>query len=104
MIGAFWRSMKHQWLYLNQVDSLGKVRSLVEFYVAQHNSTIPHTAFEGQTPNEIYFGTGAAIPDELTERRKKARQARLDFNRTARCGRCPASDSNDYEHVAIAHT
>ena len=49
---------------------------------------IPHAAFHGQTPDEIYFGTGAAIPDELAERRKKARQARLDFNRRARCGLC----------------
>ena len=89
MIEAFWRSMKHQWLYLNQLDSFGKVRSLVEFYVAQHNSTMPHAAFDGPTPDEIYFGTGDAIPDELAERRKRARQARLDFNRASRCGQCP---------------
>ena len=43
--------------------------------MAQHNTTIPHAAFDGQTPDEIYFGTGAAIPDQLAERRKKARQA-----------------------------
>ena len=79
MIEAFWRSMKHAWLYLNQLDGFAKVKSLVAFYVEQHNTTIPHAAFDGQTPDEIYLGKGAAIPDELAERRKKARQARLEF-------------------------
>jgi putative transposase len=103
MIEAFWRSMKHQWLYLNQLDGFEKVRGLVAFYVGQHNTVIPHAAFDGQTPDEIYFGTGAAIPDELAERRKRARKERLAFNRGSRCGQCPVSDSNHSELVAIAN-
>jgi hypothetical protein len=33
MIEAFWRSLKHQWLYLNSLDSIERLRALVEFYV-----------------------------------------------------------------------
>ena len=53
MIEAFWRSMKHQWLYLNSLDSVAAVRRRVSFYVAAHNTAVPHSAFQGQTPDEM---------------------------------------------------
>ncbi|MSR47664.1 MAG: DDE domain-containing protein, partial [Planctomycetes bacterium] len=64
MIEAWWRCLKHQWLYLHPLDSMAKVRSLVAFYVAEHNLRLPHSAFRGQTPDEMYFGTGDAVPDQ----------------------------------------
>ncbi len=33
MIEAFWRVMKHQWIFLNSLDSLATLRRLVEFYI-----------------------------------------------------------------------
>jgi transposase InsO family protein len=50
MIESWWRSLKHQWLFLNQLDSVGSVRRLTSFYVEEHNSRLPHSAFRGQTP------------------------------------------------------
>jgi putative transposase len=47
MIEAWWRVLKHQWLFLNELDSLSKVTSLVTFYVDQHNRHLPHSAFKG---------------------------------------------------------
>ncbi len=88
MIEAWWRCLKHQWLYLHHLDSMAKVRSLVAFYVAEHNSRLPHSAFRGQTPDEMYFGTGAAVPDELDESRRAARAARVAANRARRCAVC----------------
>jgi putative transposase len=35
MIEAWWRSLKHQWLFLHSLDSLGTVRRLVAFYVEE---------------------------------------------------------------------
>jgi putative transposase len=58
MIEAWWRSLKHQWLFLHSLDSVGTVRRLVEFYVEEHNTVLPHSAFRGQTPDEMYFGRG----------------------------------------------
>lgn len=88
LIEAWWRSLKHNWLFLNQLDSAAKVRRLVAFYVEQHNSRLPHSAFRGQTPDEMYFGTGAHVPDELAGAREEARRARIEVNRDARCAVC----------------
>jgi putative transposase len=90
LIEAWWRSLKHNWLFLNPLDSLARVRSLVTFYVSEHNSTIPHSAFQGQTPDEVYFGTGDHVPELLAVQRREARVARLAANRAARCGVCSA--------------
>jgi transposase InsO family protein len=59
MIEAWWRSLKHQWLYLITLDTKETVAELVGFYVTQHNIVIPHFALDGLTPDEAYFGTGA---------------------------------------------
>jgi hypothetical protein len=68
MIEAWWRSLKHQWLFLHSLDSVPTVRRLVAFYVQEHNTVLPHSAFRGQTPDEIYFGTGDTVPTDLTSR------------------------------------
>jgi putative transposase len=88
MIEAFWRSLKHQWLYLNSLDSIERLRALVEFYVEQHNTQMPHAAFHGQTPDEMYFGTTANLPAELAAAREQARAERLAANRAMSCDRC----------------
>jgi len=55
MIEAWWRSLKHQWLFLHSLDSVSTVRRLVAFYVDEHNRVLPLSAFRGQTPDEMYF-------------------------------------------------
>jgi len=89
LIEAWWRTLKHQWLYLHSLDDLATVRRLVAFYVTQHNETTPHSAFQGQTPDEVYFGRGDHMPDELAVRRTAARQQRAASNRSAACSACP---------------
>jgi len=76
-IEAWWRILKHQWLFLHALDSATKVRSLVAFYVTEHNSRLPHSAFRGQTPDEMFFGTGESVPDALVTARAAARRTRL---------------------------
>ncbi len=93
MIEAFWRVLKHQWLFLNPLDTIERLRSLVAFFVNEHNAKVPHAAFRGQTPDEMYFGTAARLPEELATARKTARDKRLAANRAASCARClPPSD------------
>ena len=60
----------------------------VAFYVDQHNIHLPHSAFQGQTPDEMYFGTGEHIPKELEAARLAARQSRLKANRALSCQKC----------------
>ena len=93
MIEAWWRSLKHQWLFLHSLDSVTTVRRLVEFHVQEHNRVLPHSAFRGQTPDEMYFGTGDAGPADLTSRAAAARRARVEANRSAACGTCPSIDA-----------
>jgi hypothetical protein len=85
MIEAWWRSLKHQWLFLHSLDSVTTVRRLVEFYVQEHNRVPRHSAFRGQTPDEMYFGTGDAVPADLTAHGAAARRARAEANQSAAC-------------------
>ena len=94
MIEAFWRSLKHSWIYLHTLDNFTGLGRLIEFYVAAHNEVMPHAAFNGQTPNEMYFGTGVAVPAELAAAREIAREERMKANRSSGCGVCvPGADS-----------
>ena len=64
------------------------VEKLVAFYVAEHNTRLPHSAFRGETPDERYLGTGTEVPSQLEAARKAARQARLQGNRALACATC----------------
>ena len=71
---AYWRSLKHQWLFLNTLDTVARVRALVEFHVTEHNTKMPHAALRGQTPDEMFFGIAAKVPEELALAKTNARQ------------------------------
>ena len=88
MVETFWRSLKHQWLFLNTLDTVARVRALGESYVTEHNTKMPHPAFAGQTPNEMFFGTGTKVPEEVAVAKNQARAARLAANRALSCERC----------------
>jgi transposase InsO family protein len=89
MIEAFWRSLRHQWLYLHSLDSFRQLGQLIDFYVNEHNTQMPHHAFRGQTPHEIYFGRSDGVRDHLTAARHRARSARIEANRGESCRACP---------------
>lgn len=88
MIEAWWRILKHSWLFLHSLTTATQVRSLVELYVTEHSSKLPHSAFDGQPPDEVYFGAGAHVLDALAMARAVARQARLATNRVEQCAVC----------------
>ncbi len=87
MIEAFWKSLRHQWLYLHELHSPEAVERLVEFYVTQHNSVMPHAAFDGQTPDEVYCGRPSIAPT-LEAGWLSARALRLEANRSRSCAAC----------------
>jgi hypothetical protein len=92
LIESWWRALKHQWLYLNSLDSVNKLENLVAFYVNEHNTHLPHSAFRGQTPDEMYFGTGNDIPRQLESARLVARRIRMEINRATTCVTCKPID------------
>ncbi len=71
------------------------MRRLVAFYVAAHNTDIPHSAFRGQTPDEMYYSRGQDIPEKLEAAKVRARAARLMANRATSCSAClPGSNTS----------
>ena len=52
MIEAFWRSLRHQWLYLHSLESF-----------TQSTTRRCHHAFDGQTPDEVYFDQAERVGD-----------------------------------------
>jgi putative transposase len=88
IIEAWWRSLKHQWRYLNTLDTMAHLETLITFFVEEHNAKMPHSAFTGQTPDEMDFGTAKNLADELAVARGKARERRLAVNRAVTCHRC----------------
>ena len=91
LIEAFWRQLKHAWLFLNALESTAAVRRLVAFYVDEHNEKIPRAVLEARTPDEVYFGREENLPERLSEQRKRAQRVRSAANRAASCHRCESS-------------
>jgi transposase InsO family protein len=102
LIEAWWRSLKHGWLFLHQFDSFAALEKLIAFYVREFNQVMPHSAFHGQTPDEMFFGRGNAVPDELAAARKQARAARLEANRNLGCDQCRAPSMSQARSQAVA--
>jgi putative transposase len=51
LIESWWRSLKHGWLFINHLENIVTLRKLIDFYAAEHNQRMPHSAFHGQTPD-----------------------------------------------------
>ena len=73
LIERFWLQAKHGWRFLHDLDSIATVRRLVELYVTEYNTVLPHSAHAGRTPDEVYFQQNLEVPDQLAAARKKAR-------------------------------
>ncbi len=92
MIERFWLSMKHSFLFTQKLDSITALRRFVDFYISEHNTVIPHSAFNGQTPVEGFCGEASGLRDQLASKRIVARDVRLLENRGAACGGCPTAN------------
>ena len=89
MIEAFFRRLKHAWLFVHPLPSLAKVKHLTAQYISDHNEMIPHSALGGATPREVFHGKWTEEESKrLKERGRAARNARMKENRVAECQRC----------------
>ncbi|HEX7501101.1 MAG TPA: hypothetical protein VF524_12465 [Polyangia bacterium] len=67
------------------------------FFIEEHNTQMPHSAFAGQTPDEMYFGTAVDLPAQLAASRSKAREERLAANRAMTCSECIGQQTSVHE-------
>ncbi len=54
MVETLFRSLKHNYLFHQEIRSLLSLRKHVDFWFTEHNEKIPHTAFSGETPRERF--------------------------------------------------
>ena len=52
----------------------------------------PKVGLRTTRADEMYFGTGDAVPADLTSRAVAARRSRVEANRSASCETCPSLD------------
>ncbi|WP_281927849.1 IS3 family transposase [Methylocystis iwaonis] len=55
-VERLWRSVKYEEVYLKAYDSMSEARASIGRYLAFYNEGRPHTALDGRTPDEAYFG------------------------------------------------
>lgn len=53
-IERFWRSLKHEEIYLNDYDSVDELEQAIEAYIEFYNVQRPHQSLDYKTPEAIY--------------------------------------------------
>lgn len=54
-IERLWRSLKYECVYLNAFDNGLQARKEIGQWLAFYNARRPHSTFDGQTPDEVYY-------------------------------------------------
>lgn len=70
---AWCRVLKFGRLSINHFRPYGHATNVDRILPHGSQPRMPDSAFDNPTPNGMYFGRGAAIPDELAEPVKKSR-------------------------------
>jgi putative transposase len=55
-VERLWRSVKYEEIYLKAYDTVSAARASLSSYLTFYNARRPHTAHQGRTPDEVYFG------------------------------------------------
>ena len=90
LIEALFRSAKHNYLFQQRLENLANFQDHASFYLIQHNEMMPHNAFKGATPLEMYTGSWTSLCDvQLDNEAETAKAARHAQNTTGCCQICP---------------
>lgn len=69
LIERLWRSVKHEWVFLHEYETLPELNTLLAEWIERYNTWRPHTANDGQTPWQAYRGVPPLLErDELGEK------------------------------------
>jgi hypothetical protein len=89
VIEANFRSIKYNHLYNHHLYNIDTVRKHTDFYYPEQNSEMPHSAFNGATPEEMYYGRWTAEDgNALRCKTKSASEKRRVFHLSLRCPSC----------------
>jgi len=73
-IERFWRSIKHEEIYLNDYDSVAELKTAIRQYIEFYNTERPHQALDYKTPAELYFAGEEPSMDMCTNLFAKSSQ------------------------------
>ncbi|RYZ93600.1 MAG: DDE domain-containing protein [Proteobacteria bacterium] len=94
LIEAVFRSLKHNYLYHQQIKTFKSLRKHVDFWFREHNEKIPHSSFRGETPAERYRNTFTPAEHlRLTAQNDIAQKLRTAANRATYCPACVQTES-----------
>ena len=68
-IERFWRSLKQQAIYLNEIETPFAMRKTVSEYVTFYNEARPHQSLDGKTPSMVF--SGQYVPKPVSYAKKK---------------------------------
>jgi putative transposase len=64
-VERLWRSVKYEEVYLHAYDSVSAARDGIGRYLDLYNRRRPHSALDGRTPDDAYFGHQSTPPIRL---------------------------------------
>jgi putative transposase len=59
-IERFWKTLKHEEVYLHAYDSVSDAKASIARYLSFYNSQRPHSSLQGRTPDIAYYNSTAA--------------------------------------------
>jgi putative transposase len=62
-----WRSLKYECVYLQAFETGSEARAGIGWRIDYYNTSRPHSAFDGRTPEEVYSGRDASSPGHAPE-------------------------------------
>ena len=66
-IERLWRSLKYECVYLQAFQTGIEARAGIGQWIDYYNTSRPHSAFDGRTPEEVYSGRDAPSPGHAPE-------------------------------------
>ena len=55
-VERLWKSLKYECVYLQEFDNGLQAKSAIADWIEFYNTNRPHSTFDGQTPDEVYYG------------------------------------------------
>ena len=74
-IERLWRSLKYECVYLQAFETGSQARTGIGGWIGYYNTSRPHSAFDGRTPEEVYTGRDAPSPGHAPEMAPEAMAA-----------------------------
>jgi len=76
LIERFFQSIKHNYLFQRDLTSMDVLAGHAGFYIREHNEIMPHSAFRGATPEEVYVGGWVGLVGDSVGKEAGAAKAR----------------------------